>query len=94
MSLFARTTAVISILAAADLSGKEGHFYKLNEDGNAILCASVADDPHGLILESAPQGGQISAAPLGGNHGTVLIKLGGVVDDLRVDLVLRGRCHR
>lgn len=88
-TLFTRTHAVIPIMAAANLTGKEGHFYKLDAENKAILCDSVTDLPHGLILEGAASGLDISAAPLGGNHGTVLVKLGGAVSDLRKDLTLR-----
>lgn len=88
-ALFVRTAAVVAIIAAADLTGKEGYFYKRDATNKAVLCSAAIDRPDGVILEGAAAGKCISAAPLGGNHGTVLVKLGGVVTDLRKDLTLR-----
>ncbi|HWM26597.1 MAG TPA: hypothetical protein VNP98_17400 [Chthoniobacterales bacterium] len=88
-TLFARTHAIVPIIAAASLLGKEGYFYKLNGSNQAILCAAVTDVPHGLIAAVSKDGLEISAAPLGGNHGTMKVKLGADVTDLRLDLTLR-----
>jgi hypothetical protein len=88
-TLFARAYAVIPIVAAASLVGKEGYFYKLDNAGKAVLCAATTDVPHGLILSVTTNGLEISAAPLGGNHGPVKVKLGANVTDLRQNLTLR-----
>lgn len=88
-TLFRRVSAVVPIVAAAALLGKEGYFYKLDASGHAVLCAATTDIPSGLILGTNKDGLEISAAPLGGNHGTVGVKLGGAVTDLRKNLTLR-----
>jgi hypothetical protein len=88
-SLFKRINAVIPIVAAVSLAGKENYFYKLDNANKAVLCSAVTDIPHGLILGVTVNGLEISAAPFGGNHGTVGVKLGGIVSDLRLDLTLR-----
>lgn len=89
-SLFARATAIIPLVAAVSLAGKEGYFYKLNASHEAILCTAVTDVPHGLIgAVLADDGLEISALPLGGNHGPVRVKLGAAVTDLRKDLTIR-----
>lgn len=87
-SLYRRINPVIPIVAAATLAGKEGHFYKLDANNEAVIVDDAADIPHGLILSTSEDGLEISAAPLAGNHGTVLVKLAGTVDDLRKDLQL------
>lgn len=88
-SLFARLNAVVPIIAAASLAGKEGYAYKLDSSNKAVLCAAITDVPHGIILAVTEDGLEISAAPLGGNHGPVRVKLGAAVTDLRNDLTLR-----
>jgi hypothetical protein len=88
-SLYRRINSVIPIAAAVSLEGKEGFFYKLDENNKAVIVSSVEDVPHGLILSVTSDGLEISAAPLGGNHGTVLVKLGAAVTDLRKDLTVR-----
>ena len=88
-TLFRRATAIIPIVATVPLAGKEGYFYKLDGSNKAVICAAVTDVPRGLILAVTADGLEISAAPMGGNHGTVGIKLGAAVIDLRLDLTLR-----
>lgn len=88
-SLFARKFAIFPIVATVSLLGKEGYFYKLDGSNQAILCAAVTDVPHGLIGQVTADGLEISAVPLGGNHGTMRVKLGAAVTDLRLDLTLR-----
>ena len=89
-TLYARSTAVIAIAAAVSLAGKEGFFYKLDGANKAVLVSSAtADVPHGLILAVTEDGLEISAAVLGGNHGTCRVKLGAAVTDLRKDLTVR-----
>lgn len=88
-TLFARANAVIKLVATSTLAGKEGYFYKLDGSNQAVICSSAADVPHGLILAVSADGLEISAAPMGGNHGVVRVKLGAAVTDLRVDLTLR-----
>jgi len=88
-SLYRRINSVIAIAAAASLAGKEGYFYKLDEDNKAVAIEAATDKPQGLILSVRADGMEISAAPCGGNHGTVPIKLGGNVDDLTKDLTLK-----
>lgn len=87
--LYTRDNAIVPITAGENLTGKEGYFYKLNASNKAVLCDAATDVPHGLILEGAASGADIAAAPLGGNHGTVRVKLGAQVTDLRKDLTLR-----
>lgn len=88
-TLYRRINSVIPLIAATSLAGKEGFLYKLDEDHKAVIVASAADIPHGAILSVSADGLEISAAPLGGNHGTVLLKLGAAVTDLRKDLTVR-----
>jgi len=88
-TLYRRKTALTSILAAASLAGKEGYFYKLDEDDKAVIVSSAADKPHGLIMAVTLDGMEITGAPFGGNHGTVPIKLGGNVTELSTDLTLK-----
>jgi hypothetical protein len=87
--LYARSNALIFIAAAASLAGKEGYFYKLDGSNEAVLCAAATDVPHGLIMAVRQDGMEITAAPLGGNHSPVRVKLGAAVTDLRKDLTLR-----
>lgn len=88
-TLYARVNSIIPIVAALTLAGKEGYFYKLNASNQAIAIAAVTDVPHGLILAVSDNGLEISAAPLGGNHGTCKVKLGTAVTDLRKDLTVK-----
>ena len=91
MSLnFRRSNAVIAIAAAASLAGKEGYFYKLDDAGKAVIIDAATDVPHGLIGNVRADGMEISAIVLGNSAiGTVPIKLGGNVTDLRKDLTLK-----
>jgi hypothetical protein len=88
-SLFARANAVIPIVAALTLAGKEGYFYKLDGSNKAVAIAAVTDIPDGLIGAVNTSGLEISAFKQGGNHGPVFAKLGANVTDLRKDLTLR-----
>lgn len=89
-SLYARATAIVPIVAALTLAGKEGCFYKLNGSNQAVAIAAATDVPDGLIgALSKSDGLEISALKAGGNHGPVLAKLGAPVTDLRLDLTLR-----
>lgn len=87
--LFARATAIIPIVATASLAGKEGYFYKLDASNQAVIVSAATDVPHGLILAVSEDGLEISAAPLGGNHGPVRVKLGTAITDLRKDLTVK-----
>ncbi len=89
MSNYARATAIIPIIAAASLALKEGYFYKLDAANKAVICSATTDIPNGLILGTSEDGLEIDAAVSGGNHGTVRVKLGAAVTDLRKDLMLR-----
>lgn len=88
-TIYARNTAIIPIVAALTLAGKEGYFYKLDASNQAIAIAAVTDVPDGLIGDVATDGLEISGLKQGGNHGTVRVKLGAAVTDLRKDLTLR-----
>jgi hypothetical protein len=88
-SLFARLNAVVPIVAAASLAGKEYHFYKLDGSNKAVIVAAATDVPDGLILGVTQNGLEISAAPFGGNHGVVKVKLGTAITDLRNLLTLK-----
>jgi hypothetical protein len=88
-SLFRRAEAIIPIVAAVSLVGKEGYFYKRDAANKAVIVASATDVPDGLILAVSKDGLEISAAPFGGNHGTVAVKLGTAVTDLRKLLTLK-----
>lgn len=88
-SLYSRGNAIVPIAALVTLAAFGGYFYKLNADGKAIVIASAADIPDGLIADVRADGLEISAAKQGGNHGPIKIKLGAAVTDLRKDLVLR-----
>ncbi|HSI15705.1 MAG TPA: hypothetical protein VK961_26900 [Chthoniobacter sp.] len=88
-TLFARSTAIIAIAAATSLGGYENYFYKLDGSNKAVLCTAVTDIPHGIIGAVTVDGLEISAIPLGGNNGTVRVKLGAAVTDLRKLLTLR-----
>ena len=83
-SLYARATAILPIIAAASLAGKEGFFYKRDAANLAIAIAAATDIPEGLILAVPHSDGlEISGAVSGGNHGTVRVKLAANVTDLR-----------
>ena len=88
-TLFKRSTAIVAIVATVSLAGKEGYFYKLDDDHQAVICSAVTDTPAGLIGAVSENGLEISAIPFGGNNGTVGIKLGAAVTDLRKGLQLR-----
>ncbi len=88
-TLYARKTAIVALVAAASLAGKEGFLYKLNESNQAVIVSAVTDTPHGVIGATTVDGLEISAIPLGGNHGTVRVKLGAAVTDLRKALQIR-----
>ncbi len=87
--LLARATSVIPLVAAVSLVGKEGYPYQLNSSGEAILCTAVADVVHGIIGAVTASGLEISAIPCIGTEGTVRVKLGATVSDLRVPLAIR-----
>ena len=71
MSNIERTNAHIPVLAAVDLTGKEG--YAINVDGT-LNDGSVA--PFGVITDGAAIGSSASVAvTAGGFAGTVLLKL-------------------
>lgn len=88
-SLFARALAIIPVAAAATLAGKEGTLFKRDAANKAIVIAAATDVPAGVIGAVTNDGLEISALISGGNHGTVKIKLGAAVTDLRKDLQLR-----
>lgn len=50
---------VISYEAGADLTGKEGHFVKLNSSGNVVLAAAVTDRAIGVLRDGNPTGGTV-----------------------------------
>jgi hypothetical protein len=50
---------VISYVAGADLTGKEGHFVKLNSDGEVILVAAATDRAIGVLRDGNPEGGTV-----------------------------------
>lgn len=83
-----RAEAIIPITAGENLTDKEGYFYKLDGSNEAVLCSAVTDVPHGIILQGAAADKVISAQPFG-NGGTVEVKLGADVTDLRKLLQLR-----
>ncbi len=89
MSNYARATAIIPIIAATSLALKEGYFFKRDGSNKAVICAATTDIPAGLILGTSDDGLEIDGAVSGGNHGTVRVKLGAAVTDLRKDLTLR-----
>ncbi|CAN5545699.1 hypothetical protein BH09VER1_BH09VER1_24610 [soil metagenome] len=86
---YRRINSIIPLIATVSLLGKEGYFYKLDAANQAVIVAAATDVPHGVILATSEDGLEISAAPLGGNHGTILLKLGADVTDLRKDLTVR-----
>lgn len=88
-TLYSRSNSIIAIVCAATMAGLDNYFYKLDATGKAVPIAAVSDVPHGLILAVSADGMEISAAPLGGNHGTCRVKLGANVTDLRKDLTVR-----
>lgn len=89
-SLYRRATSIIALVAATSLAGKEGYPYKLNGSNQAVLCSAVTDVPHGIIGDVLDSSGlEISAIPLAGAHGTVGVKLGAAVTDLRKALYVR-----
>jgi hypothetical protein len=88
-TLFARANAVIALVATSTLAGKEGYAYKLDASNQAVIVAAASDIPHGIIGAVTNDGLEISALPLGGNHGPVKVKLGTAVTDLRVDLTVK-----
>lgn len=88
-TLFARTTAVMAIVATVSLVGKEGYFYKLDASNQAVICAATTDVPRGVILAVSENGLEISGAVAGGNHGTIRMKCGTAVTDLRKLLTLK-----
>jgi hypothetical protein len=89
--LFARESAVMVLVVAVldAFKDKEGYFYKLDGNNQAIAIAAATDVPAGLVLLTREDGLEISGAPLGANHPPVKVKLGADVTDLRIDLVLR-----
>lgn len=88
-SLYARGNAIVPIVATSTLAGKENYFYKLDGDNQAIIIASAADIPDGVIGAVTVDGLEISALKQSGNHSPVRVKLGAAVTDLRLDLQLR-----
>lgn len=88
-TLYSRDCAVIKLVATASLAGKEGYFYKLDSSNQAVIVSSASDKPHGLIGAVSNDGLEISALPMGGNHGPVRVKLGTTITDLRVDLTVK-----
>ena len=56
--------APLTIISAADLSGKEGYGYKLDSAGKAVLATAAAVD--GVIVDGGTASGDpLSAAPAG-----------------------------
>lgn len=88
-SLNVRGTTIVALFATASLAGKEGYFYKLDEDHQAVICSAVTDVPDGLIGAVSEDGLKISAIPMIGTQGTFRVKLGAAVTDLRKMLQLR-----
>lgn len=88
-ALYARANPIVPIVAPVTLAGKERFFYKLDDSNHAVAVASATDVPDGVIGAVSGNGLEISAIKSGGNHGTVKVKLGAPVTDLRLALQLR-----
>lgn len=84
-----RAEPIESIEAAANLTDKEGFFYKLDASNKAVLCSATTDVPRGVILQGAALGGFISGQLNGAGGGTVPVKLGTNVTDLRKNLTIK-----
>lgn len=74
-ALFKRAVAVDCLTPATDHSGKRGYLVKLDSNKNAALVSSAADIPYGVILDGEDINGKDSVAVLGGNLGTVVVKV-------------------
>lgn len=76
MNNIARDNAIIALVPAADLTGKEGYFIDVDATEKATLIDAVTDLPLGVILEGSTTSGRSSVAVLsGGFRGTVRLKL-------------------
>jgi hypothetical protein len=84
----ARTNAILSFEAAADLTGYVGHFVVLAA-GKAALVGSATTKPLGVLLTDGKAGERVSVAiGAGGLAGTIRVKLAATVSTAGIDLQL------
>jgi hypothetical protein len=84
----ARTNAILSFEAAADLTGYVGHFVVLAA-GKVALVGSATAKPLGVLLTDGKAGERVSVAiGAGGLAGTIRVKLAATVSAAGVDLQL------
>jgi hypothetical protein len=75
----ARSNAIISILADADLTTKEGQFVRMSSNTAVALIDSALTPPLGLLLIGGNTDDCVTVAIPGGLAGTVRVKLAGTV---------------
>jgi hypothetical protein len=84
----ARTNAILSFEAAADLSGHVGRFVVLAA-GKAALVSSAAQKPFGVLLTDGKAGESVTVAVgAGGLAGVIRVKLTAAVTAPGTDLQL------
>jgi hypothetical protein len=88
MSRFTKDVAVLALVAAADHSTKRGFLCKITA-GQAAVHDSATAEPFGIILDGEKAGGMDSVGVLGGNLGTVKVKLGGNITAIGTRLVAK-----
>jgi len=84
----ARTNAILSFEAAADLSGHVGRFVVLAA-GKAALVSSAAQKPFGVLLTDGKAGESVAVAvSAGGLAGVIRVKLAAAITAPGTDLQL------
>ena len=85
----ARTNAILSIPADADLSGQIGRFVVSSGSAKVILVSSAAALPFGVLLTDGKIGDRVTVAvSSGGLAGTIRVKLAAAVAGPGLDLQL------
>ena len=89
----ARTNAILSFEADADLTGYVGHFVVLTA-GKVTLVSSATVKPFGILLTDGKAGERVTVAiGAGGLAGTIRVKLAATVSGVGVDLQLTADGH-
>ena len=76
----ARSNAIISVIAAADLTGKEGRFVRISSANSINLIDYALSKPLGLLLTGGLANERVTVAIPGGLAGTVRVKLAGTAE--------------
>lgn len=90
MNYIGHENAIITLVAGADQTNKEGYLVDVDINEKANLIDAAADIPFGAIVEGGGAGGRTSiAVSAGGFRGTVRLRLSAAPGTVRAGTLLQ-----